>query len=144
MSMHRSLLVLVYCATLSLAVQADKPEPVLPDQAVWSAPLGLAGVAGAWLLGTQEGEGIYQYRVRLEPGARIPPHTHPDTRNSTVLKGTLWVGFGESFDEDAMVAIHEGSLYLAPAGTPHFLWARDGEVEYQENGVGPSGTRVLQ
>ncbi|MDO8863080.1 cupin domain-containing protein [Haliea sp. E1-2-M8] len=129
---------------MSFFVQAETPEPLHPEQAGWSAPLGLAGVAGAWLLGNQADEGIYQYRVRLEPGARIPPHTHPDTRNSTVLKGTLWVGFGESFDEGALVAVPEGSLYLAPAGTPHFLWARDGAVEYQESGVGPSGTRVLQ
>tara|TARA_R110002110_G_scaffold415745_1_gene654744 strand:+ start:54608 stop:55042 length:435 start_codon:yes stop_codon:yes gene_type:complete len=144
MTAARTLFVLACCAALSLTVQAESPKPIHPDQAAWSAPLGLGGVGGAWLLGSQEDEGIYQYRVRLEPGARIPPHIHPDTRNSTVLKGTLWVGFGESFDEDAMVAVPEGGLYLAPAGTPHYLWARDGAVEYQENGVGPSGTRVLQ
>ena len=144
MTAARTLFALACCVALSLTVQAGSPEPVHPDQAAWSAPLGLGGVGGAWLLGSQEGEGIYQYRVRLEPGVRIPPHTHPDTRNTTVLQGTLWVGFGESFDEDAMVAVPEGSLYLAPAGTPHYLWARDGAVEYQENGVGPSGTRVLQ
>ena len=139
MTATRTLFALACCAALSLTVQAESPEPIHPDQAAWSAPLGLHGVAGG-----QADSGIYQYRVRLEPGARIPPHTHPDTRNSTVLKGTLWVGFGESFDEDAMVAIPEGSLYLAPADTPHFLWARDGAVEYQESGLGPSGTRILK
>ncbi len=144
MTVARSLFAVVCFATLSISVLAESPKPIDPDQAAWSAPLGLPGVSGAWLLGSQDAEGTYQYRVRLEPGARIPPHTHPDTRNSTVLKGTLWVGFGESFDEDAMVAIPEGSLYLAPADTPHFLWARDGAVEYQENGVGPSGTQILE
>lgn len=35
-------------------------------------------------------------------------------------------------------------MVAVPAGTPHFLWARDGEVEYQKSEVGPSGARGLQ
>ncbi len=122
---------------------AREVQPIDPGQARWLHPPTMPGVSGAWLLGDEAEEGLYQFRVRLEPGARIPPHTHPDTRNTTVLSGTLWVGFGESVDEDAMFPVPAGSLYVAPANRPHYLWARDGAVEYQENGLGPSATLPL-
>jgi len=34
-------------------------------------------------------------------------------------------------------------MYVAPAGVPHYVWARDGEAAYQESGIGPSGTTLL-
>ncbi|MBP7149731.1 MAG: cupin domain-containing protein, partial [Acidobacteria bacterium] len=64
----------------------------------------------------------------------------PDERNTTVISGTVYVGFGESFDETKIVAVPAGAVYVAPAGVPHYLWAKDGDVVYQEAGVGPTGT----
>lgn len=95
------------------------------------------------MVGAEQAPGLYALRVRLDAGARIPPHTHPDIRYSTVLKGTLYVGFGGAVDESAMVAVPAGAVYVAPADQPHYLWARDGAVEYQESGVGPTGTIVV-
>lgn len=119
------------------------PRPIHPEQAQWASPPALPGVHGAWLLGAENTGSLYQFRVRLEPGAKIPPHSHPDERNSTVLKGTLYVGFGERADADKMIAIPQGAIYVAPANVAHYLWAKDGEVIYQESGVGPSATSVL-
>ena len=121
----------------------SEPRPIDPDQAQWASPPALPGVQGAWLLGAENSSGIYQFRVRLEHGAKIPPHSHPDERNSTVLKGTLYVGFGPQFDSHNLVAIPQGAIYVAPANVPHYLWAKEGEVIYQESGVGPSGTNIL-
>lgn len=120
--------------------QDGKPELVTPDGVRWISPPHLPGVQGAWFLGREDRTGPYHFRVRLAAGARIPPHTHPDARSSTVLKGTLFVGFGRVFDEAGLTAIPAGSIYVAPANVPHFLWARDGAVEYQESGVGPTAT----
>jgi hypothetical protein len=39
-----------------------------------------------------------------------------------------------------MVALSPGAVYVVPADTPHYVWARDGDVEYQESGFGPTGT----
>jgi hypothetical protein len=52
------------------------------------------------------------------------------------------VGFGTAVNESQMVKVPAGAVYAAPANVPHYLWAKDGEVEYQEAGVGPTGTRV--
>jgi quercetin dioxygenase-like cupin family protein len=119
---------------------APVPEPVLPESFEWFGPPGHPGLEAAWVVGAEQESGLYALRVRLAAGARIAPHTHPDSRYSTVLSGTLYVGFGETVDESAMVAVPAGGVYVAAANQPHYLWARDGEVEYQESGVGPTGT----
>ena len=126
------------------ATAADSPQPIHPDSLRWIKPPGFEGIEVAWVLGGEKMAGPYVLRVKLSPGARIAPHTHPDLRNTTVLKGTLYVGFGERLDEARLVAIPAGSVYVAPAGKPHFIWAKDGEVLYQENGVGPSGTAPIK
>lgn len=144
--MKRALLLLGLCLGLGCQAQPETPQPLVlgPDEARWFSPPQPAGLRAAWLLGSEAGHGPYVLRVRLAAGARIPPHTHPDTRHSTVLRGTLYVGFGETVDEARWVAVPTGALYLAPAGVPHWLWAKDGEVEYQEAGSGPTATRPLK
>ena len=79
-------------------------------------------------------------RVKLAAGGRIPPHTHPDERNSTVLQGVLYVGFGRTFDESKLVAIPTGAVCVIPAEVPHYVWAKGGDVVYQEAGVGVTAT----
>jgi quercetin dioxygenase-like cupin family protein len=127
---------------IALAQQATL-KPILPDQLQWTTPPNIPAVRSAWVIGTEQQAGSYAMRVVLASNGRIPPHTHPDTRYSTVLSGTLYAGFGATFDAAVLVAIPAGGVYVAPAGVPHFLWARDGEVVYQEAGIGPTGTKVL-
>jgi quercetin dioxygenase-like cupin family protein len=121
------------------ALAGEPPTPVLPESLRWAGPPGNPAVEGAWVLGSEDSPGLYALRVRMREGGRIPPHIHPDTRYTTVLSGTIFVGFGWSVDEAEMVAVPAGALYVAPAGQPHYLWARDGEVVYQEGGTGPTG-----
>jgi quercetin dioxygenase-like cupin family protein len=124
--------------------QPAAPAVIGADGVRWTSPAGLPGVHGAWFLGAQDKPGPYLFRVRLAAGARIPPHTHPDERSTTVIRGTILVGFGETFEESRMVAVPAGSVYVAPAGLPHYLWARDGEAVYQESGIGPSATSMIR
>ena len=130
-------------ATSPASAQNDAPVPISPESVRWfQAPM--PGVEGAWFIGGEDRAGLYVFRVKLAKGARIPPHTHPDERNTTVLSGTIYVGFGEVFDEAKAVAIPAGSMYVAPARTPHYVWARDGTAIYQETGIGPSGTTPIR
>ena len=120
--------------------QSTDVKPVLPQNLIWFSPPNNPGLQGAWVLGADQTPGAYLLRVKLAPGIKIPPHTHPDERNSTVLSGTIYVGFGEVFDEAKVVAIPAGGVYVAPANVPHYVWAKDGEAMYQESGVGPTAT----
>jgi quercetin dioxygenase-like cupin family protein len=124
--------------------QNGAPAPIFPDTLRWVSPPGLPKVQGAWVLGGDQKPGVYIFRVRLHPDAVIAPHTHPDERNTTVLKGTIYVGFGENFNQSEVVAVPEGAVYIAPANVPHFIWAREGEAVYQEAGVGPTGTSFIK
>jgi hypothetical protein len=117
-----------------------RPHAVRPESLRWASPPGLEGLHAAWAIGAERSPGPYLLRVRLDERARLAPHSHPDPRITTVLHGTLFVGFGAAFDESALVAIPEGASYLAPAHVTHFAWAKEESVEYQEAGVGPTGT----
>jgi quercetin dioxygenase-like cupin family protein len=129
-------------AMLALA-QVPAVKPILPESLRWTSPPTIPGLKGTWILGSEREPGIYVQRVVLAKGARIPTHTHPDTRYSTILTGTLYVAFGAKPADADFVAVPEGGVYVAPAVQVHTLWARDGEVVYQEAGNGPTGTNMV-
>ena len=140
MSFRSLIVACCLCAPGVGLAHSGAPEPLLPQSFNWMHPPHLPGVKGAWVVGDEASAAGYVFRVVLDKGARIGPHTHPDTRHSTVLSGTLYVGFGETEEVARMVAVPAGAAYVAPAGVPHYLRAPDGEVIYQEGGVGPTAT----
>ena len=92
------------------------------------------------IVGAASKPGLYIFRVKMAAGSRIPPHTHPDERHTTVLGGTIWVGVGETFDENKLVVAPTGAVFVVPANVAHYIWAKDGEAIFQESGIGPSAT----
>jgi hypothetical protein len=71
------------------------------------------------------------------------PHRHPENRIYTVMSGVFYVGVGEQFDGNALVAYPPGSVVLLPGDTPHFHWAKSGEYITQVMGTGPLGIEYL-
>lgn len=142
--MHRALRWIALSSAVAVAIPAIAmtPTPILPDVLKWGGPPQIPALKVAWVLGSEAAAETYALRVRLQQGGKIPVHTHPDTRYSTVLSGTLYVGFGETFDESTLVVVPTGAVYVAPAGVKHYLYAKDGDVEYQEGGVGPTATVI--
>jgi quercetin dioxygenase-like cupin family protein len=113
-----------------------------PDEFKWDpTPVGGQRVM---LAGDEKKPGMYVVRVRFPANSKVQPHFHPDERVGTVMSGTLYIGYGEQFDESAMKALPAGSIWTEPAKQPHFVWAKDGEVVIQMVGSnGPSGvTRI--
>ena len=144
----KSLLIAVLLAASAFSAvvnsQDNTPVPILPGSMHWTSPPNISGLQTAWVLGAERRPGAYILRVKLAAGTRIPPHTHPDARNTTVLSGTIYVGFGKTFDETRVVAVPAGAVYVVPANVPHYIWARDGEALYQEAGRGPTGTAFIK
>ncbi len=129
------------CVTFTGLAQAPAaPTPILPQDLKWQASPTLPGAESVWVIGAADRQGIYAQRVKLAEGAMISPHVHSDERFSVVLAGTIYVGFGEQFAETQVVAIPAGGVYIAPAGVAHYVWAKVGAAEYQESGIGPTGT----
>jgi len=96
-------IVVLVCGAAALAgfavAQSDLPQPIDPEQLKWLSPPNNPVLRAAWVLGSEKEHGTYVLRVKLAKDGRIPAHTHPDSRYSTVLSGTLYVGFGETPDE---------------------------------------------
>jgi len=135
---------LLACLVGTAFGQTGSPTPILPDTVKWSpSPIGPV-LMSAWLIGAPESHGMYVQRIKIACGAKLPPHTHPDERFIVVLSGTIHVGFGETIDESKVVAIPESGMYVAPAGVPHYVWAKDGDAVYQESGVGPTETVFIK
>jgi hypothetical protein len=137
------------CIALALIVSSSsaQTEPLAatrlaPDEFKWNpTPFGGQRMN---LAGDEQKLGMYMYRVRFPANFKVQPHFHPDERVVTVISGTLYMGYGEQFDESAMKVLPAGSIWTEPAKQPHFVWARDGEVVIQVvGGNGPSGvTRI--
>jgi hypothetical protein len=119
-----------------------KPEPMAltPSEMKWEARggLALAGIEQAKLVGDPSKLGPYTIRLKFSARYRLAPHTHPDFREVTILSGTWYTGYGESFDAAKLRALPAGSFYTEPANLPHFVEVR-GPVMIQVSGTGPSG-----
>lgn len=122
-------------STISKTVPADikyEPIPFAP------------GAEVAYLAGDGNKPENYSLRVHLSQGAKIPPHTHPDTRMIVVLSGELFVGSGARLDSDSGSLLPAGSFLTIPAGAIHWSWAKNGETTYQEFGTGPTATNLTE
>jgi quercetin dioxygenase-like cupin family protein len=95
-------------------------------------------------MGSPETSGLYTIRVRISEGGLMPPHSHPDARQITVVSGDLYYGFGETADIAAAKRYSAGSFFIVPAGAPHYAIGVQGDAVYQESGMAPTGTTWLE
>ena len=83
----------------------------------------------------REHDGVLSYLLRLEPGARLPPHRHPQDEECIVLEGRLRVG--------ARIEIGPGSYHLAHSGALHAtIWTETGATIFLRGAV-PEADQVL-
>lgn len=113
---------------------------VMPKDIKWvDGPVGLPpGAKVAILSGDPSAAGMFTMRGQLPPNYKIKPHTHPADEHLTVLKGVLYMGMGETYDEKTAMAIPVGGYAVMKAGTVHYAFTR-GECTLQINGIGPWG-----
>jgi hypothetical protein len=64
-------------------------------------------------------------------------------RTTVVLSGTIYFGVGEQWDESKLRTYPAGTFYSEPPKTPHYLWAKDGEVIINVTAMGPTGTTLI-
>jgi quercetin dioxygenase-like cupin family protein len=134
--------VLLFSLTAGAAqIEGFTAARVLPADFKWvSTPTGLQV---ATIAGHQSKPGLYTARVKYPAGFRLQPHFHPDDRVIVVLSGTVYVGYGDKFDESRLMALPAGSVWTEPAKQPHYLWTKDGEAAIQVTGTGPSGSTQI-
>lgn len=105
--------------------------------------LGTAGVPGTQLrvlAGNPKKAGLYTVMIKLPKNTVIKPHSHPDDRIGTVVSGSFYFAFGDSFDESQLKKLPAGSFYTEPPGANHFAMTKDEETVVYVTGTGPTGT----
>ena len=143
--MRRALVLLIGVSLFSIAaLAAAQPVAVKPGDVKWTDMKGMpAGWKRAVLVGDPEKPGPYVVRIKVPANARVPPHSHPDTENITVLAGSVGIGEGDKFDQSKGTTLGVGSFYMLPANTVHYAWTGSKGVVLQVHGVGPSGVTTV-
>jgi hypothetical protein len=123
----------------SAAEQPLNPKAIaikLPDQIPWKR--NAAGTNEvAVLIGDPAKPGLYVEMFKWLPGNMSRPHWHLNDRYITVLKGTWWVGTGNTFEPDTTVALPAGSYVTHFGKEVHYDGAKDGEAWLLIVGEGP-------
>jgi quercetin dioxygenase-like cupin family protein len=114
-----------------------------PSEIRWKSSPVPVGSQIAELVSNRRQSGFYVERVQFPAKFIHYPHAHPDDRTYTVISGTLYVGFGDTFDETKLKALPPGSFWTEPANVNHFLMTKDEPVSFQITGTGPSGTTFV-
>ena len=138
----------VFAAVSAFARQTQALPPGFtdgrPDGIQWRPNPAVTGAQLAVLVGDPTKEGPLVIRIMMPPNAIVPPHTHPDSRTYTVLKGEWKLGFGERYDPSKLRTYPEGSFYRLPSGIPHFQAAGSMPTVVQIESIGPTRTDFLK
>jgi len=131
--------------SLGFAASAQDDPPgfvqTFPEQIKWTQATTLlpGGLVASIYGNAQQPTGYYINRVKLPADFKVPPHSHPQESVYTVISGTFYIGYGDTFDPDKLKAFPAGSTFVVPANANHFHWMRSGEAVAQITGIGPNG-----
>ncbi len=111
------------------------------DAIPWGEPNNGARYVALYGDMTTEGE-PFVFRLEVQPGFEIRPHTHPVSEHLTVLSGRFFVQLGETMDKEDATAYGPGSYIVIAAGVPAYMWAEE-EAVIQVHGVGAMTTEFI-
>lgn len=95
------------------------------------------------LSGDRVKEGLYTVRQKIPAGYSGLPHFHTTDYHVTVLKGKVYLGYGEKIDTTGIKPLEAGSFFVIPAGKIHYEWFKE-ETLLQVHGVGPVKTEFIK
>jgi quercetin dioxygenase-like cupin family protein len=101
------------------------------------------GIKEAYIYGDPKKPGLYIVRLKFPPGVMSTPHSHPEARIGTVIKGVWWTGIGGKFDPASMVPVPVGGIMIHPAGKVHYDGSKNEETIVQMMGIGPTGKKTV-
>jgi len=142
-----ALAALVLSGPRSIVTAADlDPKAIsiqLPNQIKWVKNAN-GGAEQAVLVGDPAKPGLYVVLQKWLPHNNSRPHSHPNDRYITVLKGTWWVNTGANYDPDGMKPVPAGSYVVHYGKEMHYDGAKDEECILQIVGIGPANNPAPQ
>ena len=122
------------------AVELDPKAVVytLPENVKWIENKA-AGNAQAVIAGDPSKPGLYVVLTKWLAGNHFSrPHSHPNDRFITVIKGTWWVGSGPKFDLANTTPMPAGSFVTHFGKQVHWDGAKDEDAVLLIMGEGPA------
>ena len=117
---------------------------ILPEEIDWKSFAAFPASARlAVVVGQPLQSGPYTIRVKIPHGVKVMPHKHPEDRVYTVISGIFYIGVGDQFDPEKLVAYPPGAVIILPGNTSHFHWAKSGDYITQVTAIGPLGMEYI-
>ena len=124
--------------------EQDVFKAVLPEDIDWKPFAAFPpSVRLAIVVGQPSEKGPYVIRVKVPRGVKLMPHKHPEDRIYTVISGIFYIGLGDQFDAEKLVAYPPGAVIILPGNTSHFHWAKSGDYITQVTAIGPLGIEYV-
>ncbi len=109
----------------------------MPDQIEWKGRPGSV-TQTAIVFGDPTKPGLYMQLLKRGPDDWSQPHSHPNDRFLTVLKGTMLIGTGAKFDKNNTVALGPGSFVRDIANQTHYDGTGPDGLTLEIIGMGPT------
>jgi len=119
-------------------------KAILPEDIDWKPFAAFPpSVHLAIVVGQPLEKGPYVIRVKVPRGVKLMPHKHLEDRIYTVISGIFYIGLGDQFDAEKLVAYPPGAVIILPGNTSHFHWAKSGDYITQVTAIGPLGIEYI-
>jgi len=109
----------------------------MPDQIEWKGRPGSV-TQTAIVFGDPTKPGLYVQLLKRGPDDWSQPHSHPNDRFLTVLKGTMLIGTGAKLDKNNTVALGPGSMVRDIANQTHYDGTGPDGLTLEIIGMGPT------
>jgi len=126
------------CGQMATPPELRATEGVKSSALAWTPSDLTADLSSAWVVGNQNDRRIFLVRSRLAKGGRVAPHSYAKERVIAVITGVLHFASGPEFDERALQRYEAGDVIRVPADVMHYFTAPDGEVTFDQLGMGPA------
>ena len=101
------------------------------------------GAQIAILDGNPKEAGHFTIRIKFPPNYKLPPHKHAVDERTTIIKGSIRMGFGEEIDSTKTITLTEGCYLMNPAGIVHYSFTGPEETIIQISTTGPWGLELI-
>jgi len=133
---HFSNVMAVYGAE-AVSIDRNARDFKLLDQIDWQGRPGSSSQT-ATVFGDPSRPGLYVQLLKRGPNDWSRPHSHPNDRYLTVLKGTMLIGTGAKFDPNNTVSLGPGSMIKDFANQVHYDGTGPEGLVLEISGMGPA------
>lgn len=135
--------ILALYAADAASIDRNSRDFRMPDQIDWQGRPGSPNQT-AVVFGDPSKPGMYVQLLKRGPNDWSRPHSHPNDRYLTVLKGTMLIGTGTKFDEKNTVALGPGSVIKDFANQVHYDGSGPEGLTLEIIGMGPTAMTLAE